>query len=264
MVPAPLHSMRVLFVAGEVAPFSDTTDTAALMRTLPEALQEHKEVEPRIMMPRYGVVSERRNRLHEVIRLSGAEIAAGDTSDTLKVKVASIPGIRLQVYFMDSVAFFKRKGLHQERKTEKRFPDNPARALFFARAALSTAQQLGWSPEVVHAAGWISAFVPHVLSDELGDEELFAEARSVYTPDVVEGFAPELSAEEAESLGLPADWAGLSLRQIGLQTADAVAYASGDEAASGEPDGPVLGTEPEPAADEAAALYGSLSPAKAA
>ena len=256
--------MRVLFVAGEVAPFSDTTDTAALMRVLPEALQEHKEVEPRIMMPRYGVVSERRNRLHEVIRLSGDEIAAGDSSDTLKVKVASIPGIRLQVYFMDSATFFKRKGLHKERKTEKLFPDNPARALFFARAALSTAQKLGWNPDVVHAAGWISAFVPHVLQEEFNGDELFADARSVYTPDVVDGYTPELSAEEAETLGLPSDWGGLSLRQIGLQTADAAAYAPGDEAGSGEPDGPVLDVEPEPAADAAAELYGSLSPAEAA
>ncbi len=256
--------MRVLFVAGEVAPFSDTTATASLMRVLPEALQEHNEVEPRIMMPRYGIISERRNRLHEVIRLSGDEIAAGDTSDTLKVKVASIPGIRLQVYFMDSVAFFKRKGLHKERKTEKVFQDNPARALFFARAALSTAQKLGWNPDVVHAAGWISAFVPHVLREEFDGDELFTGARSVYTPDVVEGYAPELPAETAEVLGLPSEWGGRSLRQIGLQSADAAAYAPGDEAASGEPEGPVLEGEPESAADVAAELYGTLSPAEAA
>ena len=256
--------MRVLFVAGEVAPFSETTDTAALMRMLPEALQEHNDVEPRIMMPRYGVVSERRNRLHEVIRLSGAEIAAGDASDTLKVKVASIPGIRLQVYFMDSVDFFKRKGLHQERKTEALFEDNPARALFFARAALSTAQKLGWSPDVVHAAGWISSFVPHVLQSEFGDDDLFSAARSVYTPDVVEGYTPELTADEAAALGLPAEWAGRGLRQIGLETADAVAYAEGDASGDDEPAGPVLGTDPEPTAAEAARLYGSLDPALAA
>lgn len=256
--------MRVLFVAGEVAPFTETTETAGLMRVLPEALQEHKEVEPRIMMPRYGVVSERRNRLHEVIRLSGAEIAAGGASDTLKVKVASIPGIRLQVYFMDSAAFFKRKGLHKDRKTDAVFADNPARALFFARAALSTAQKLGWNPDVVHAAGWISAFVPHVLNADLAEDELFSAAKSVYTPDVVDGFEAALSADEAADLGLPEDWADLSLRQIGLQTADAAAYAPGDSPGDGEPDGPTLSTEPESAADEASELYRSLDPALAA
>ena len=256
--------MRVLFVAGEVAPFSETTEAARLMRTLPEAMEEHKGVEPRIMMPRYGIVSERRNRLHEVIRLSGAEIEAGDASDTLKVKVASIPGIRLQVYFMDSVHFFKRKGLHQDRKTEALFEDNPARALFFARAALSTAQKLGWNPDIVHAAGWISAFVPHVLATEFVDDELFSQARSVYTPDTGEGYAPELSAEEAATLGLPDAWGGTSLRHIGLTTADAAAYTEGDGPQDNEPAGPVVPTDPEAGADVAADLYGTLSQALAA
>lgn len=256
--------MRVLFVAGEVAPFSETTATAQVLRTLPEALQEHKEVEPRILMPRYGVVSERRNRLHEVIRLSGAEIEAGDAKDTLKVKVASIPGIRLQVYFMDSVHFFKRKGLHADRKTEKTFEDNPARALFFARAAFSTVENLGWRPDVVHAAGWISAFVPHVLQSELGESELFAGVKTVFTPDGPDGYAHTLTEAEASGLGLPAEMAGRSMRHVGLETADAVAYAAPDAPADGEPDGPVLGDDPETLADRVAELYASLDPALAA
>ncbi|MEM0961307.1 MAG: glycogen/starch synthase [Bacteroidota bacterium] len=253
--------MRVLFVAGEVAPFSDTTETAQLLRVLPEALQEHKGVEPRILMPRYGVVSERKNRLHEVIRLSGAEIEAGDASDTLKVKVASIPGIRLQVYFMDSVHFFKRKGLYQDRKTEEVFADNPARALFYARAALSTVEKLGWGPDVIHAAGWISAFVPHVVATEYGESELFADVKTVYTPDPVDAYNPELTVEEASTLGLPAELAGQTLRSIGLQTAGAVVYAGSDAAGAGDPSGPAIGMEPEPSADAAMELYGSLGAA---
>ena len=256
--------MRVLFVAGEVAPFSATTETAQAMRVLPEALQEHQGAEPRILMPRYGVVSERRNRLHEVIRLSGAEIEAGEASDTLKVKVASIPGIRLQVYFMDSVHFFKRKGLYRERKTEVVFPDNPARALFFARAALSTVEKLGWSPDVVHAAGWISAFVPHVVSSELGGSELFAGSRTVYTPDGPGGYSHALAEDELATLGLPADWAGRTMRDVGLHTADAVAYAGTDAAGDGEPEGPTLVEDPEDVAEQAAALYGPVDSAQAA
>lgn len=257
--------MRVLFVAGEVAPFSESTQTAQAMRVLPEALQEHQGVEPRILMPRYGVISERRNRLHEVIRLSGAEITAGEATDTLKVKVASIPGIRLQVYFMDSVHFFKRKGLHQDRKSDVLFEDNPARALFFARAALSTVGNLGWGPDVVHSAGWIGALVSHVVKTELADSELFANARTIYTPDPADAYNPTLTEAEAASLGLPAEWAGKTFREIGLSTADAVAYAGTDEAASGEAEGPTLvETTPEEMAEQAAALYQSADSALAA
>jgi starch synthase len=253
-------SMKVLFVAGEVAPFSDTTETARLMRTLPERLQEAHGVEPRIIMPRYGVVSERRNRLHEVIRLSGAEIPVGPDSDTLRVKVASIPGIRLQVYFMDSVEYFKRKGLHDNRKDGTAFDDNPARALFLARAALSTAHKLGWNPDVVHAAGWIGALVPHVLQSDAA----LAGTKSVFTPDLVDGFEPVLSATEAAVLELPEALGGLSLRAIGLTTADAVAYAPGDGAGPGEPAGPVLDGDGDGAAERAADLYATLRTALAA
>jgi starch synthase len=216
--------MKVLYVAGEVAPFSETTDTARLLRALTEAVGEDDAYEVRIMMPRYGVVSERRNRLHEVIRLSGTEVRVGEDRETLKVKVASIPGIRLQVYFMDSAKYFKRKGLHKLRKEGTVFEDNPARALFFARAAFLTARKLGWGPDVIHAGGWIAGFVPHLLRSEFAGDPLFADAKSVYTPDTTD--TPiVLSAEEAAAFGLPASFAGKTLQQIGSTTADAVAYA---------------------------------------
>lgn len=252
--------MRVLFVAGEVAPFSETTETAQLLRVLPEALHENQGVEPRIMMPRYGVVSERRNRLHEVIRLSGAVIPVGEATDTLKVKVASIPGIRLQVYFMDAVDFFKRKGLHRLRKDGPIFEDNPARALFFARAALSTAEKLGWNPDIVHASGWISSLVPYVLQNDLADSEQFGAAKSVFTPDVVADFEPAISAADAASLGLPEAWAGKSLRDIGLTTATAAAYAGTDEPREGEPEGAQLSLDAAEASEVASQLYATLAP----
>ena len=245
--------MKVLYVAGEVAPFSETTEAARLMRTLPEAVSESGSYEVRIMMPRYGVVSERRNRLHEVIRLSGTDVQVGEDVETLKVKVASIPGIRLQVYFMDSAKYFKRKGLHKLKKEGTVFDDNPARALFFGRAALLTAKKLGWSPDVVHASGWIAGFVPHLLSAEFGDDPLFADTKSVYTPDVPDTTIT-LSAEEAEGLGLPSSFAGQTLQEIGAGAAHQTALAS----AEAEGDGVDLSGEPEPAAERALELYRSL------
>ena len=244
--------MKILYVAGEVAPFSETTEAARLMRTLPEAIAEDESHEVRIMMPRYGVVSERRNRLHEVIRLSGTEVAVGPDRETLKVKVASIPGIRLQVYFMDSAKYFKRKGLHKLRKEGTVFEDNPARALFFARASLLTAKKLGWGPEVIHASGWIAAFIPFLLQHAFADDPLFADTKCVYTPDATD-VAITLSAEEAGVLGLPDDYAGKTLQQIGVDTADAAAHAE-----AGETGGIDLSGAKDEAVEQALALYRTL------
>ncbi len=246
--------MKVLFVAGEVAPFSKTTPAARLIREVPERLQEFGDFETRIMMPRYGVVSERRNRLHEVIRLSGSEIAVGDRTETLKVKVASIPGIRLQVYFMDNVHYFKRKGLFDDRKTGTLFEDNPERALYFGRAALTTAENLGWAPDVVHASGWIAGLLPLLLKTEYAERELFARTKSVYTPDAAE-VEVQFTAEQATAYGLPADLADRELREVGLAYADAVAYGAGR---TGE-DGTDLSGDPDEAAERAAALYREIA-----
>lgn len=251
--------MRVLFVAGEVAPFSKSTQAAQLMRELPEQLQELGGFEARIMMPRYGVVSERRNRLHEVIRLSGAEIGVGDRVETLKVKVASIPGIRLQVYFMDNVHYFKRKGLFRDRKSDEVFEDNDERALYFARAALATAENLGWSPDVVHASGWISGMVPLLLKTEFAEHDLYGSAKSVYTPDAAE-VEVRMSGERAEQLGLPAEVVDVEIREIGQRYADAVACGGGrtvDDAVD-------LSGDAVAAAERAAALYRQITGAEIA
>jgi starch synthase len=172
---------RILFVSDEVAPFTEGSEIADLVRALPEQLQETGDYEVRIMMPRYGVISERRNRLHEVIRLSGTSVAMGERAETLKVKVASIPGIRLQVYFMDNNHYFKRKGIYRE-KQGKAFEDNLDRAIFFGRSALETIKNLGWAPEVIHGFGWMSGLLPMLLRTEFGHLPLFASTRCLFTP----------------------------------------------------------------------------------
>ena len=173
--------MRILFVSEEVAPFTCGSETADLARILPEQLQESGEFEVRIMMPRYGIISERKNRLHEVIRLSGNVIEVDGRKETLKVKVASIPGIRMQVYFMDNNHFFKRKGIHASKEGQV-FSDNAQRAWFFSRSVLDTIHKLGWSPDIVHCFGWLSALTPVVLRTEYNNNPLFEKAKSVYTP----------------------------------------------------------------------------------
>ncbi len=213
---------RVLFVASEATPFHTTTDVADLVRQLPEQLQESGDFELRILMPRFGIISERKNRLHEVIRLSGAEVTMGDQTETVKIKVASIPGIRLQVYFVESVAYFKRKGTYKARKDESIYEDNAFRSLFFGRAVLATIRNLGWSPDIVHAAGWVGALTPYVIRKEFADDELIGGAKIIYTPDAYDSDAQLDSATVSLMSGDAS--VGDSLRQIALNNADALVH----------------------------------------
>ena len=220
--------MRVLFVSGEVAPFASISEIASIVRHLPQHLHESGAFEVRIMMPRYGFISERRNRLHEVVRLCGTPVRMGSRVETLKVKVASIPGIRLQVYFMDNTHFFKRKGLHQDRQGVV-FKDNAARSLFFNRAVLATIRKLRWRPDVIHAFGWISGFLPLLMAEERKDE-FFHGVRVIYTPDDVDADAT-LAGNLIRRMNLVfnGEDTGLSVRDLGMKYADAIAYPSSVE-----------------------------------
>lgn len=219
-------SMRVLFISGEVAPFTEENGLSHLVRHLPEQIHNTGSFQTRIMMPRYGTVSERRNRLHEVIRLSGTEIDMAGETHTLKVKVASIPGIRLQVYFMDNNHYFKRKGILADREG-KAFKDNGERTLFFARACLETIKNLGWAPDVVHAFGWAGSLVPLLLKTRFGTEKMFANSKCIYTPDDVDPCAV-LDQDMISAFGLEveADLVDSDFCDVGMAYADAVAFPS--------------------------------------
>ena len=211
-------SQRLLLVTGEVAPFTNESDIAQLVRALSRGLQD--DFEARIIVPRYGFISERRNSLHEVIRLSGTEIEMGDKQETLSVKVASLPDVRLQVYFMDNETYFGRNGLAADEDGTP-YQDNAERALFFTRAAMETIRSLRWGPDVVHAFGWAGGLMPMLLRTEGQGQELFDQAKTVFTPDTVdagEGLTDAFVSEMGLSLNGEVT---RSLVETGLGRADA-------------------------------------------
>ena len=101
------NNAKILYICQEAVPYLPENDISALCRHLPQAMQE-RGAEIRIFMPRWGCINERRNQLHEVIRLSGMNLIIDDTDHQLIIKVASIPSARVQVYFIDNEDFFKR------------------------------------------------------------------------------------------------------------------------------------------------------------
>jgi starch synthase len=101
-----MSKLRILYAATEIDPFLQTTKVAELLRRLPAGMQE-SGAEIRIFVPRFGIINERKNRLHEVVRLSGINISVGDDEKPLVIKVASIPTAKLQVYFIDNEDYFK-------------------------------------------------------------------------------------------------------------------------------------------------------------
>lgn len=219
------QSKRVLFVAGEVTPFAETSSIASLARALPEQLQNAGDYEARVMMPCYGTIDERSHNLHEVIRLSGTEVPMGDHTETLTVKVASVPEVRLQVYFMDHKDYFKDGGLRPDdaQSTE----DVVRRALFFNRAALETIRKLRWGPDLVHGFGWMGGLIPLLLASDYADAEHLSPSKVLFTPDNDDPGAA-ITADLAAGLGFSLNGTDTStFSSVGLSHADASIYPPG-------------------------------------
>ncbi|WP_159633389.1 glycogen/starch synthase [Sphingobacterium composti Ten et al. 2007 non Yoo et al. 2007] len=170
---------KILFVTHEMSPFLEISKISEITRQLPQAMQE-KGFEIRILMPRFGNINERRNRLHEVIRLSGMNIVVDNNDNPLIIKVASLPAARMQVYFLDNEEYFQRKKVFRD-ENGKFFEDNNERSLFFCKGALETVKKLGWSPDVVHCHGWFTAMIPMYLKKVYHDDPTFKDAKVFYS-----------------------------------------------------------------------------------
>ena len=164
-------SLKILYITQEITPFLPETNMSVICRRLPQAIQE-KRKEIRTFLPRYGCINERRNQLHEVIRLSGMNIVINDVDFPLQIKVASVQTARMQFYFIDNDIHFSRKFQFKDNNGNE-FEDNDERSLFFIRGIIETIKKLSWKPDIIHCHGWFSAFAPYMFKKVYNNNPLF-------------------------------------------------------------------------------------------
>jgi len=198
-----MQKKRVLYVFQEIMPYLPESHMSKIGRFLPQKIQESgKEI--RVFMPRFGLVNERRNQLHEVIRLSGMNLIIEDIDHPLIIKVASIQQARMQVYFIENEDFFHRKFVFRDAKG-KFFEDNDERTIFFSRGVLDTVKKLGWEPDIIHTHGWFSALLPLYVKTLYKDNPLFSDSKivvSLYNDGFEEGFASSF-VDKIKAEGIP-------------------------------------------------------------
>ena len=228
-----MEKTKVLFITQEITPYLPESEISKIGRFLPQGIQE-KGKEIRTFMPRYGVINERRNQLHEVIRLSGMNLIINDTDHPLIIKVASIQTVRMQVYFIDNEEYFHRKFTYTD-ESDNSFKDNDERAIFFARGVIETVKKLRWTPDIIHCHGWLSGLVPLYVKTILQDDPLFADSKVIYslynnefTPPLNKDFINKLKIEgiEHENLNLIKTPSFTNLNKLAMAMSDAIIVGS--------------------------------------
>lgn len=204
-----MEKLRILYVAHEIAPFLQTNAVAEFVRKLSYSMQE-KGMEIRVLVPRFGVINERKNRLHEVVRLSGINISVGEDEKSLVIKVASVPNAKLQIYFIDNEEYFQKKVTFFN--AENNFlEDNDEKAIFFCKGTLETVRKLSWTPDIVHCADWMSGLIPLYIKTTYKKDPLFKNTKCIFSvfdshfqAQFPENFAEKTRMNDLEEDFLPA------------------------------------------------------------
>ena len=227
---------KVLYISQEIVPYLADSPLATLSQKLPQGVLE-KGVEVRTFMPKYGCIKERRNQLHEVIRLSGLNIVIDDADHPLIIKVATLQPARMQVYFIDNEDYFFRTSSANELEITAHPEDNDERIMFYVRGVVETVKKLRWYPSLVHCSGWVSSLAPLYLKRIYADDPALNNPKIVYSlcDDAFEGSLDErmqeklrqegFTDEDIAALGTGAV-AWLDLQKIAIDYSDGIVQSS--------------------------------------
>lgn len=174
--------LNILFISSEVDPFAKTGGLADVSSALPQAIKELGH-EIRIMMPRYRFISERKFKLHDIIRLKEIPVPIGKNFEIGNVKSSFISNLKekVQVYFLDNANYFGRDGIYQSPVGKKDYKDNDERYIFFCRGVLETLKRLGWQPDIIHCNDWQTGIVPAYIKTLYSSDEFFKSIKTVFT-----------------------------------------------------------------------------------
>lgn len=173
-----MAKQRLLLVTHKIYPYL-SVDEPTMGKMFPQKIAS-LGYEVRTFMPKFGMVNERRNQLHEVIRLSGINIPINNNDHPLVIKVASLQPSRIQVYFIDNDDYFTKSDQDQDELGSNR-SDNDERAIYFAHGTADTVKKLLWDPKVVHVSGWISALFPLYIKQKYARESTYLKCKIFYS-----------------------------------------------------------------------------------
>ena len=231
-------------------PFIEEGYRATMGRKLPQSIQECGH-EIRTFTPKWGNINERRNQLHEVIRLSGMNLIINETDHPLIIKVASIPSAKMQIYFIDNDDYFMKRGTLAD-KEGKEYEDNAERAIFFARGVLETVHKLRWMPDIIHCHGWAAAFAPMFLKLAYKEEPSYANSKVVVSV-LPKEFELDLGTEAPKSV----EWKDVHYSDIEEHCAKGFTHTDLMKVATKYADGVILeGDDTDPAVEEYAKSIG--------
>ena len=164
--------LKLYYLSSEIKPFSETGQLGSFSKEFPSILKENKDVDIRLIQPKYGFISDRRYILREVIRLKNLSIEFMGKEHIINLKSGFIPGTRVQVYFMEHEKYFHDTSeLLYKSRNGRVYSNNGERITFFIKAAIETLQKLYWTPDYIISSDWQMSMTA-IIAKNIYKEEL--------------------------------------------------------------------------------------------
>ncbi|MGH8403395.1 MAG: glycogen/starch synthase, partial [Gammaproteobacteria bacterium] len=148
-------SLRILFVASEMAPFLKVGGLADVIQGLPAALNALGH-DVRVLMPAYADVQAPARARVKTYQTPAA--CVGTSLSETRAADSSVP-----VWLVDGPGFGDRAGNPYVDRDGQPYPDNAARFNRLCQVAAAIADDtagLNWRPDVVHSHDWHAGLTP--------------------------------------------------------------------------------------------------------
>ncbi len=131
---------------------------------------------PIIILPKYSAIDTNkwgfRNTLKTIIVQMGYWVEYGLLWE------GKLPGSDVPVYLVEHDGYFNRTGIYGD---PNEYADNDRRFIFFSKAVFEVCRAIGFSPDVVHAHDFHTAFTMAFLKEFYRIDPLFSKTAGVYT-----------------------------------------------------------------------------------
>ncbi len=167
--------MNILLASAEVAPFAKAGGLADVTSALPIQWKKYGQ-NPIVIMPKYGFLDEKKWDIKPTYLT--LNVPMGYETEFAHLWRGMLPDADVPVYFIEFNEYFSREGIYGD---PNEYFDNDRRFIFFSRAIFEVAKAIDFTPDIIHAHDFHTAFAMAFLKTHYRDDIRFAKTAGVYT-----------------------------------------------------------------------------------
>ncbi|PKL85025.1 MAG: hypothetical protein CVV22_10255 [Ignavibacteriae bacterium HGW-Ignavibacteriae-1] len=167
--------MNILLASTEVAPYAKAGGLADITAALPIEWQKYGQ-NPIIIMPKYGFIDVHKYGFTPLDKT--LIVPMGYWTEFARLWLGYLNGSRVPVYLVEHNDYFDRHGIYGD---PQEYDDNDRRFIFFSRAVFEAAKALNFSPHIIHAHDFHTAFTMAFLKSYYNTDPHFSDTAGVYT-----------------------------------------------------------------------------------